>query len=57
MTTFTRMGWSTAEEWYGSAERFADEGGHASFDPEHPTEPLEHFEPLVRRVFARARTV
>ena len=57
MTTFTRMGWSTAEEWYGSAERFADEGGHASFDPEHPTGPLEHFEPLVRRVFARARTV
>ena len=26
-----------------------------SFDPDYDTEPLEHFEPLVRHVLARAR--
>jgi predicted HD phosphohydrolase len=43
------------EPWFDLAERFADEWDQASFDPDYPTEPLEHFEALVRRVFARPR--
>jgi hypothetical protein len=26
-----------------------------AFDPDGPCEPLEHFEPMVRRVFAAPR--
>ena len=36
------------------AERFADEWDQVAFDPDYDTLPLEHFEPLVRRIFARA---
>ena len=42
--------------WFALGERFADEWDQASFDPDHPTRPLEHFEPAVRRVFARPRS-
>jgi predicted HD phosphohydrolase len=35
------------------AATFADEWDQTSFDPDYPTEPLEHFEPLVREVFRR----
>jgi predicted HD phosphohydrolase len=44
----------SAEEW-ALAERFADEWDQQAFDPAYDTLPLEHFEPLVRRVTARAR--
>ncbi len=37
------------------AARFADEWDQVAFDPDGPTESLEHFEPLVRSVFAQAR--
>src|SRR5688500_15981179 len=37
---------------FALAERFADDWDQTSFDPDYDTEPLEHFEPLVRRVFA-----
>ena len=37
------------------AERFADEWDQTSFDPDYDTLPLEHFEPMVREVFAQAR--
>jgi predicted HD phosphohydrolase len=37
------------------AERFADEWDQTSFDPDYDTLPLEHFEPLVRRVLANPR--
>lgn len=40
--------------WFGLAEHFADDWDQNSFDPDVPTPPLEHFEPLVRAVFARA---
>ncbi|HEX2849274.1 MAG TPA: HD domain-containing protein [Acidimicrobiales bacterium] len=40
---------------FALAERFADEWDQTSFDPDYDTLPLEHFEPLVRQVFARAR--
>lgn len=39
--------------WYDLAARFADEWDQTSFDPDYPTQPLEHFEPMVREVFAR----
>jgi len=42
------------EPWYGLGERFADEWDQKAFDPAYDTLPLEHFEPLVRQVFARA---
>ena len=39
-------------ELFGLAERFADEWDQTAFDPDYDTLPLEHFEPLVRDVFA-----
>ncbi|MGH9006643.1 MAG: HD domain-containing protein [Acidimicrobiales bacterium] len=45
------------EPWYGLAERFADDWDQTSFDPAYPTQPLEHFEPMVREVFARSRSI
>jgi predicted HD phosphohydrolase len=44
------------EAWFALGERFADEWDQSSFDPDYPTESLDHFEPLVRAVFARTRT-
>jgi predicted HD phosphohydrolase len=41
------------EEWFDLAARFADEWDQTSFDPDYDTLPLEHFEPLVRRITAR----
>jgi predicted HD phosphohydrolase len=43
--------------WFDLAERFADEWDQTSFDPEYPTEPLTHFEPKVRAVFATAHSL
>lgn len=40
---------------YRLACRFADDWDQASFDPGYDTLPLEHFEPLVRRLMARPR--
>ncbi|MGI8663213.1 MAG: HD domain-containing protein [Acidimicrobiales bacterium] len=37
------------------AERFADEWDQVAFDPEGPTEPLEHFESKLRAVFGQAK--
>jgi predicted HD phosphohydrolase len=42
---------------YGLAEKFADEWDQTSFDPEYDTLPLAHFEPLLREVFARPRSI
>jgi len=39
---------------YATAARFVDEWDLPARDPAYPTEPLEHFEPLVRDLFARA---
>ena len=44
------------QPWYGLAEQFADEWDQTSFDPDYPTKPLSHFEPLVRQVFATPRS-
>jgi len=43
------------ESWFALCERFTDEWDQIAFDPDGPTEPLEHFEPLVREIFARPR--
>ncbi len=43
------------EPWYDLAARFADEWDQVAFDPDAETYPLEHFEPLVRRLTARPR--
>ena len=42
-------------EVFTLAERFADEWDQVAFDPDYDSEPLEHFEPLVREVFAQAK--
>lgn len=39
--------------YYGSCVRFCESWDQAAFDPDYPTRPLEHFEPLVRRIFSR----
>jgi len=39
--------------YYELAERFADQWDQFAFDPDYPTMPLEHFEPMVREVFGR----
>ena len=43
------------EPWYETACRFTDEWDQTSFDPEYDTLPLEHFEPMIDRVFAAPR--
>lgn len=40
--------------WFDACERFCERWDQAAFDPCYPTRSLEHFEPLVRRIFARA---
>jgi predicted HD phosphohydrolase len=44
-------------EHFALAEKFADEWDQVAFDPNGPTEPLEHFEPLVRKVFGSAKLI
>ena len=39
------------EPWFDLAARFADEWDQIAFDPDYDTLPLEHFEPLVYRMF------
>lgn len=39
--------------WYDSAVRFCERWDQAAFDPDYPSKPLEYFEPLVRKIFAR----
>jgi predicted HD phosphohydrolase len=41
------------EPWFALTARFADEWDQIAFDPEVETYPLEHFEPLVRRLTAQ----
>jgi predicted HD phosphohydrolase len=45
------------ESWFALAEKFADEFDQNSFDPDYPTKPLSHFEPLVRDVFGKPRSL
>lgn len=45
------------EPWFHLAEQFADEWDQKAFDPEYQSETLEHFEPMVIRVFAHAKSI
>lgn len=45
------------QSWYELAEKFADRWDQKAFDPAFPSEPLEHFEPMVMNVFARAKSI
>ena len=42
------------EPWFELAARFADEWDQIAFDPDYDTLPLEHFEPLVRKLFSQS---
>ncbi len=39
--------------FYQTCADFCERWDQSSFDPDYPTKPLEHFEPMVRKVFAR----
>jgi predicted HD phosphohydrolase len=45
------------EPFYDLAAQFADEWDQVAFDPDGPLRPLEHFEPMVREVFAAPRSM
>jgi predicted HD phosphohydrolase len=45
------------QPWYALAARFADEWDQNSFDPHYPTQPLSHFEPMVREVFGSSASL
>lgn len=38
---------------FSSCAEFCERWDQSSFDPDYPTKPLEHFEPMVREVFGR----
>jgi predicted HD phosphohydrolase len=40
-------------QWFDSCERFCERWDQAAFDPDFVSQPLEHFEPMVREVFTR----
>ena len=42
-------------EVFTLAERFADEWDQVAFDPDYDSEPLEHFEPMVREVLSQPK--
>jgi predicted HD phosphohydrolase len=45
------------EPWFDLAARFADDYDQTAFDPDYDTLPLEHFEPLVREVMSRPKSL
>ena len=40
-------------EWFDSCEQFCRDWDQLAFDPDYPTKPLAHFEPMLREVFTR----
>ena len=40
--------------WFDACQRFCERYDQAAFDPAYPTQPLSHFEPMLREVFTRA---
>lgn len=41
-------------KYYQAAVDFCEKWDQVSFDPSYPSEKLEHFEPVLRRVFCRS---
>jgi predicted HD phosphohydrolase len=39
--------------WYDACAHFCEAWDQSSFDPDYPSRPLTHFEPLVQRIFSR----
>lgn len=44
-----------SEPWFAKACEFTDEWDQTAFDPAYDTLPMEHFEPMIERVFAAPR--
>ena len=42
-------------EWYEYTAKFCHQYDQPAFDPDYESEPLETFEPMVRRLFAKPR--
>lgn len=42
-------------EWFELTEEFCAKYDMPAFDPDHPTPPLSHYEPLVRSFFSNRR--
>jgi predicted HD phosphohydrolase len=45
------------QPWFDLAAQFADDWDQTAFDPDYDTLPLVHFEPLVREMFAKPRSL
>jgi predicted HD phosphohydrolase len=45
------------EPWFALCEQFTDDWDQQAFDPNRETYPLEHFEPLVRKLTAVPRSM
>ncbi len=43
------------ESWFALCEQFTDDWDQQAFDPGYDTLPLEHFEPLIRKMTAKAK--
>ena len=39
--------------WFDSCEQFCLNWDQIAFDPDYPTKPLAHFEPMLREIFTR----
>ena len=39
--------------WFDSCEQFCRDWDQMAFDPDYPTKPLAHFEPMLREIFTR----
>ena len=42
-------------EWFDACAEFCERYDQNCFDPDYESQPIEHFEPMVRRVFAEPR--
>jgi len=40
-------------KWFDSCEKFCGAWDQRAFDPDYPTKPLSHFEPMLREIFSR----
>ena len=61
---FDKIGWDPnardayrGSPWYDDCVRFCERYDQIAFRRDYPTKPLEFFEPMVRRVMERARSV
>ena len=52
--TDLRLAYSN-EPWFELCEQFTDDWDQQAFDPDYDTLPLEHFEPLIRKITAEAK--